>query len=124
MKKHILAGLTCLSIGTLSAQSPNPEGAFADVTTKGFLVNDKKPLLKGTYTRGKGLEAIQTANNTVVIDYNASTVEHNGVLYPILASDCRVYPPSVNVTYGRILLTVLTIYYNGSGWYAGHSTDH
>lgn len=84
-------------------------------------INQGTSVIKvGHYTRGKGLEAIQTKFNTVLIDYNANTVEHNGVTYPILSSDCTIKPPSVKVIYGRIALTELTIYYDAKGCYTGH----
>jgi hypothetical protein len=110
MKKVILNTVLMLSVSAVSAQMS------ADITTK----NPVK-LLQGTYTRGKGLEGIQTRYNTIIIDYVAQTVTHNGVVYRILKSDCSINPPAVKVQYGNFWVENLTIYYDESGHYKGHS---
>lgn len=113
MRKRLIIACGLFVTSHLSAQT------VADVTTKA-LPKGTNTLSKGTYSRGKGLEAIQTPNATILIDYNRSTVEQNGFLYAISASGCSVYPPSVKISYGAFFLT---IFYDVNGWYAGHTAQ-
>jgi hypothetical protein len=75
------------------------------------------PILQGDYTRSNRIVKLYARSRLIEINYSANTVVDNGVSHTIKSVDGTISPPSVRIAYAS---TILRIYYDADGIYAGH----